>query len=175
MANVDNPHGLRPLMRAFGGGCAGIEQLSKVAGYGTALFIGDAVNRVADGSIEASATPGTTLYSGVNLNYAAASKASDHLVITDPDMIFEAQDNDAGGTGFVAADMGLNANLQLNSGSATTQISGHEINTTGAAVTASLDVHLMRKLDVPDNAFGPSCRVEIMFNKHRMAKAAVGV
>ena len=174
MANVDNPHGLRPIMRAFGGGMAGIEKLSKVVGYGTAIFQHDAVNRVADGSIEASATPGTTLYSGVALNYGAASKATDHLVITDPDMIFEAQDN-ADATGLVAADMGLNANLQLNAGSATTQISGHEINLTGADVTASLDVHLMRKLDVPENAYGTHCRVEIMFNKHRMAKAAVGV
>ena len=174
MANVDNPHGLRPLMRAFGGGAAGIEPFSKVVGYGTALFQFDAVNRVADNSIEASATPGTTLYSGVNLNYGAASKATEHLVITDPDVLFEAQDN-SDPTGFVLADMGLNANLELNAGSAITQISGHEINLTGAAVTASLDVHLMRKLDVPDNAYGPHCRVEIMFNKHRMAKAAVGV
>ena len=74
MANVDNPHGLHSLGRTIDGGCPYIQRLQKDASEGTAIFIGDAVNREADGNIEAaSATPGTTLYSGVSLNHGAAS------------------------------------------------------------------------------------------------------
>ena len=174
MANRDNPHGLHSLGRTMGGGMPYVEQLSKAVGYGTAIFIGDAVNRVSGGSIEASATPGTTYYSGVALNYGALSTATDHLVITSPAALYEAQDN-AVSAGVTAAQLGLNANLVLGAGSAVTQISGHEINETGIDVTNTLDVHLLRLYDAPDNAHGVNARIEIVFNKHRMDQLTVGV
>ena len=174
MPNPDNPSGLQPLMRIFGGDPAPLEEFQKIAGYATAIFQFDAVNRVADGSLEASATPGTTLYTGVNLTFGAASKATSHLVVTDPFHCFVAQDN-SDTPGFVAADMGQNANLQLNAGNPMSEISGHELNVTGSGVGAALDVHLLRKYDVPSNDYGPHCRVEVIFNKHRMQSASVGV
>ncbi len=175
MANRDNPHGLTPLGRTNGGGPFQVQYFQKDASEAAAIFIGDAVNREDDGFIEAnSATPGTTFYSGVSLNYGAAATLTGHLVVISPGALYEAQDNNAS-AGIVFADLGLNANLQLNAGSATTKISGHEINETPKDVTASLDVHLVKKYDVPDNAYGPWCRVEIYFNTHRMASASVGV
>lgn len=171
MANLNNPHGLRSLGITLSGGCLSIENFSKVVGYGTAIFRNDAVNRVADGSIEASATPGTTLYSGVALNYGAASTATEHSVIVNPDALFEAQ---ADGS-LVAADMGLNANLVLTAGNATTKISKHQINSATEDVTNTLDVHLLKLLDAPDNEAGNYARIEIVFNKHRMNPSAVGV
>lgn len=174
MPNTDNPHGLRPLMRNLDGGEPFVEKLSKIAGYGTGLFQWDPVNRVADGSIEKSITPGTTLITGVNLVHGAASKATDHLVITSATAVFEAQDNNST-DGLAAADMGANANLEMNAGSALTGISGVEINEGTVATTASLDVKLLRKLEVPDNDWGAWCRVEIVINKHRMHGGAAGV
>lgn len=175
MANVDNPHGLSPLGRTLAGGLPTIESFVKAVGFGTALFIGDAVARAADGSIDKTITPGTTLYSGVNLNWGAASTATDHLVVTSPDALFEAQDNNST-DGFAAADMGLNANLELNAGSATTLLSGHEINESTINTTNSLDVHLLRLLGNPGNAYGTGWgRFEIVFNKHRMGLTQVGV
>ena len=174
MANTDNPHGLRPI-RHFMGAPFAIAERSKDADEGTALFIFDAVNREDDGAIEAaSATPGTTLYSGVNLNYGAASTATTHLVIEDPYVVFEAQDNNDT-DGFAAADMGLNCNLELNAGSATTLLSGHELDESTINTTNSLDVHLLQKLADPNNAYGANCRIEILFNKHRMALGVAGV
>jgi hypothetical protein len=170
MANLDNPHGLR-CIGTMHGGPPETDQFSKVVGYGTAIFRGDAVNQVADGSIEASATPGTTLYSGVALNYGAASTATDHGVIVDPFAIFEAQADGA----LAAADMGLNANLVLTAGSATTKISKHQINSATENTTATLDVKLRKKLNVPDNEWGAYVRIEIVFNKHRAAFAVAGV
>lgn len=173
MPNVDNPHGLRPLYR-LGGGNPAVEEFDKVVGYGTAIFIHDAVNRVADGSIEVSATPGTTLWSGVALNHGAASTATKHLVLVDPSMVFEAQDNDDT-DGLAAEDMGLNINIEKGAGSATTKISGHELDESTLDVTNSLDLHVLKLLAVPDNDYGEHARVEVMFNKHRLAPGVVGV
>lgn len=174
MANVDNPHGLSNLGRTLAGGMPTIESFVKAVGFGTALFIGDAIARAADGTIDKTITPGTTLFSGVNLNYGAASTATDHLVVTSPDALFECQDNNDT-DGFVAADMGLNVNLELNAGSAVTQLSGHELDESTIQTTATLDVKLIRKYDVPGNEYTAWGRYEIMFNKHRMAPSMVGV
>jgi hypothetical protein len=174
MPNIDNPNGLRPLMRTLAGGFATIESFAKAVGYGTAIFMWDAVARAADGSIDKAITPGTTNYSGVALNYGAASTATDHLVVTSPDALFVAQDNNDT-DGLAAVDMGLNCNIELNSGSSTTQVSGHELDESTAATTSSLDVKLLRKWDVPNNDYGSNCRVEIIFNKHRMAPGVAGV
>lgn len=175
MANVDNPHGLRPLGRVLGGGEAEIQWMQKDASEGTAIFIWDAVNREADGNLDAaSATPGTTLYSGVSLNYGAASTLTDHAIIISPDALFEAQDN-SDTDGFAAADMGLNVNLELNAGSSISQISGHELDESTINTTNSLDMKLLRLYPVVDNAYGAFGRFEVMFNKHRMAAGVAGV
>ncbi len=174
MANVDNPHGLCPLMRTLDGGEPVVRQFSKDAAQATAIFIHDVVNRATDANIDPGGTPGTTLYTGVALNGGAALTLTKHLVIISPSAVFEAQDNNAT-DGLVEADMGLNANLELNAGSATTGISGHEINETGINTTATLDVHLLKKLEVPENAYGANVRVEVVFNKHRMAHGVAGV
>lgn len=173
MANVDNPHGLA-FVGMDGPGFPWKQYLAKAVGYGTAVFQQDAVQRVADGSIQSGGTPGTTLISGVAQDYGAASTATNHNVIVSSDALFEAQDNSAT-DGIAAADLGLNANLQYNAGSTTTLISGHEINETGAAVTASLDVHLCELLNQPDNAHGAWARIIIKINAHRYGFAAVGV
>jgi hypothetical protein len=173
MANVNFPHGLRPLGISLSGGPGTIEQHSKVVGYGTAIFVHDAINRVADGSIEASATPGTTLYSGVSLDYGKASTATDHLCLVNPDALFEAQGNGSGTLG--ADDMGLNANLILTAGNATTKVSKHQIAENTKDVTATLDVKLRTLLNVPENAYGANARIEIVFNRHRLAPGVAGV
>jgi hypothetical protein len=172
MANVNNPHGLQLVGYTENGGCPVIREFKKLVGYGTAIFINDAVNRVATGAIEASATPGTTLYSGVALTYSPASTAGNVLVCTSPTAIYESQGNGA----IAEADMGLNANLLLTAGGGGGGLqSKHQINATGMDVTATLDVHLLELYGVPENDWGAYARVTLMFNKHRMAPAAVGV
>lgn len=173
MPNLNNPHGLMPLGIQIGGGPSMIEEFAKAVGYATALFRFDAVNRVADGSIEASATPGTTLYTGVVLDRGAASLATIHHVIVSPGAIFESQ---CSGAGLVAADMGLNANLILSGGgNAVTGQSGHQLDTSTLAATATLDMHLLQLFNVADNAYGAFARIEVIFNKHRMAPGVAGV
>ena len=174
MANRDNPHGLAPLMRTLSGGFPSVREYKKDADEATALFIHDVVSRDDDGNLADGGIPGTTTFQGVNLVYGAAPAVSQHLVMDSPDALYEAQDNDTV-TGLVEADMGLNANLIFGAGSAATLISGHEINRSTKNTTASLDVHLLRKLDAPDNAYGPNCRVEIVFSAHRLNPGVAGV
>jgi hypothetical protein len=173
MANSNNPHGLRPLGVCQSGGVPQLEAFTKLVGYATAIFRNDAVNRAADSGINTGGTPGTTIYSGVSMQYSPASTADTVLVMTSADAIFEAQVNGS----LVEADLGLNANLLLTAGNATTKMSQHEINATGAATTNTLDVHLLRRHAILDskNAFGTNVKLEIIFNKHRMAPGVAGV
>lgn len=182
MANNNFPHGLRPLGVALSGGAPVFEEFTKASGYGTAIFRYDAVNRVADGTIEASASPGTTLYTGVSMNYGVLSTETKHTVCTSPDALYEAQDDGSTYTapnpdtvGINSQDAGMNANLVLTAGDTTTKQSKHQIAASTLAVTATLDVHILGLLNVPDNDWGQYARCEIVFNKHRMAPASVGV
>jgi hypothetical protein len=176
MANRDNPHGLAPLMRTLSGGCPSIRPYSRDADSATAIFINDVVSRDADGNINAGGTPNTTTFQGVALVYAPGSVAkTDILVMDSPKALYEAQDN-ADTDGLVAADMGLMCDLEFNAGNAYSLISGHEIDESAAAdTTTDLDVKLLRILDVPDNAAGSHCRVEIIFNQHRLNPGLAGV
>jgi hypothetical protein len=173
MANANNPHGLLWLGVNLAGGACRLQDYSKVVGYGTAIFRGDVVNRVAGGAIQANITPGTTLITGVSLNYGAASTATTHTVIDTPDAIYEAQ---SGATGVVTANLGLNANLIISgAGSATTKMSGHLIDESTVAVTATLDLHLLKFYSDSLNVSGPYSRVEVVINKSRLANVAAGV
>lgn len=182
MANNNNPHGFRPLMRTLSGGWTQVQEFKKAVGLGTACFQWDVVGRVADGSIDVAGnlTPGTTLWSGVALNFGAASKATTHIVIVSPNAVFEAQDDDTV-TGILEVDMGLNANLVATAGDATLKISKHQINHTGINTTNTLDLHMLQKYALvlgdagQSNDYGPNCRIEVIFNKHRMASGVAGV
>lgn len=181
MANRDNPHGLVAVGTEYGGPWR-VREFKKLAAYGTAVFINDAVNQAAGSAtgdplpvIEASATPGTTRYSGISLSHSAALTAAKHLVIVSRDVIFEVQDNnDTDGVG--EADLGLNSNLELNAGSATTLISGHELDESSLATTATLDIKVLDLYRDPENAFGSGfVRVLCKFNKHRNSEGVAGV
>lgn len=174
MANVDNPHGLQPLMRSIEGGEVQVARFLKGAAVSGAIFINDVVARNADGNLAAGGTPGTTTYDGVSLNRGATLTETWHDVIVTPKAVYEAQDNNDT-NGFDFADQGLNVNIEFNAGNATTGISGHELDESTVATTASLDVHLLRLHRVPTNAYGAFGRWEVVFNKHRMSSNAAGV
>lgn len=171
MANVSNPHGLRPLGRTLSGGFPTIESYQKAAADTQALYIFDAVSRLA-GYVSGTSTPGTTLFTGVNLLAGIASTLTDHLVVISPDAMFEAQCSDT----TTAALMGYNANLTLNAptvtapGNGYTGISAHVVGT--LVVTAAKDVHVQRLFSAPDNAYGASSRVEVSFNRHALTPAS---
>lgn len=175
MPNIDAPHGLRSLGVCIDGGNPATMLYQKDASEAAAIFINDIVNVETDGNIEAnSATPGTTRFLGVSLSHGAASTLTDHLVVVSPSALFEGQDNNDT-DGIAAADLGLNINIELNAGSATTLVSGHELDESTANTTASLDLRMLKLLAVPDNAHGSFARIEVVINKHIFNKEVAGI
>ena len=173
MANVDNPHGLRPLCRTLGGGEPQVREFAKDSSGGN-IFIHDVVNREADGNITAGGTPGTTTFTGVSLNYSATGVAGTHLVMISPGAEYVAQDN-ADTDGFAAADLGLNVNFEFNAGDADSFVSGHELDESTVDTTATLDAKMHSLWGDPNNAHGANADIVITFNGHRLANAVAGV
>lgn len=171
MANYDRAFGLR-FLNSLHGGAPSTRQMVKDAAQGTAVFRGDLVAREADGNIAPGGTAGTTLYDGVSQDYGAVSTLTNHLVIVDPWAVFEAQ---SGATGFTAADEGLNCNFVFSAGSTGTQLSGHKLDDSTEATTATLDAHLKEFLRVSDNEDGAYSRFGIVINKHRLHPGVAGV
>jgi len=172
MANNNNPHGFRPLMRSLSGGPgAAMLGAHKLVGDGTALFIGDAVKLAASGTKTTkcitAATVGATA-AGVNLIYGAALTATDHLIIPVNSQIFEVQIDT-----IAAADLDKNAALVAGAGSTTTHISGHSAN--GVATTNTLDLKVLGLMNSPDNAVGAYARIEVLFNNLQMFNQVAGV
>lgn len=94
------------------------------------------------------------------------------LVADDPNIIFEAQE-EATGTAFTAAEVGLNANLV--SGTNNGYVSGWQIDRTSPAVTETLQVRLLSLAQRSDNAFGDYAKWWILINNHRYRVGQVGI
>lgn len=173
MANVNNPHGFASLGTNVNGGPPVIQELLKAVGDSQAIFKNDPVARVSGGAVSAgSITPGTTLFSGVAIDYGAASTATTHKVIVDPSALFEAQCVST----LAASNMGKNANVTYTqAGSATTKVSGAQIDDSTVATTSTLDLHLIQLYSCITNLFGANARVEVIFNKQRFGGGVAGV
>lgn len=201
MANLDAPFGMRPIRHRNGAPYNGAVNPYYInSGYGTALFIGDPVDIVAGGSntseitvpglgrfpigtlpeIQASAAAG--IITGVIVSFAAQptdletvhSKTLTEgvaLVCDDPDVIFEIQSD-----GIMAADeMGLNASIIVAAGSATTGLSGVELDSTTENTTAGLELKILRAVNREDNDITlANGRMEVLINLHRLSQGTVG-
>lgn len=172
MANVNFAHGLRPLMRSIvGGPGAAAMRAHKIAGAGTALFINDVVQLGGSGTKSGlsiiAATAGSVAL-GVNLNYGAASTASDHLIIPGQDQVFEAQIDTV-----AATTVNQNCQLVAGAGDASTKLSKHSLNNIATTNTHEFRCHKL--WDSPDNAFGAYARVEVSFNQSQFADQIAGV
>lgn len=172
MANVDSPFGLRPVRYKSGAPYNGAANPYYIAaGYGTALFIGDPVIKVAAGSNTAAVSaPGAGSFNigtlpniekatagdgnritGVIVGFAAnpANLDQKHNPASTERIAFVADDPSllfeiqADGA-VTAAEMGLNAVLiYTHSGSTTTGLSGVELDTTSDVPAADASNQLL--------------------------------
>lgn len=174
MANVDNPHGFRPLGFNLAGGCFTVRTFTKLAGYATAVFTGDVLKQLNSGAINVWAAG--VAPSGVSLQWSPASTAADLIAVADPFAVFEAQGDSGAGATLDEADQGLNATIATDeAGDANTKQSGHEIDASSKLETDTLELHLIDKLGVEGNAYGAFCRFMVTFNVHRMLGGTAGV
>lgn len=195
MANVSSPWGLRPVMYRNGSPYNGAANVYFVpASDSTAIFIGDPVKGVTDSSdgkgvpVVTRASAGNTLlgvvigvvsYDGTprlahDPVYRVASTACYLAVVDDPDVLFDAEEDDAGGAMSLGAG-GRNVEWVTGSGNTTSGLSGVKLdsNTLNTTNTLSLRVHRPAKRD--DNVpAGGALHWLVSINLHAM-NAPLGV
>jgi hypothetical protein len=194
LPNIDRPGGLTPVQNVHGGPWNGATNMYLVdSGDGTATFIGDLVKLAGSSgtagqfvngidvegmpTIAQSAAGDTHVgvvvgflpsFDSLTTRHRVASTSRIALVADDPDTVFEIQEV-SGGTALTAAAVGLNANVVVGSGSATTGLSAAELNNATEATTADLDLKILRMAPKPDNAIGEHCKWLVLINTHSYA------
>ncbi len=200
--NNDTPFGLRPVRYRDGSPYNGAVNPYYIASnYATALFVGDPVVKVANGSNAAAvgdfpigtlpeinkATAGdgnaitgvivgfAPLPTNLGLTYNTASTERVAYVCDDPNVMFEIQADGA----IAAAQVGLNANLiYTHSGSTITGRSGAELDTTSDVpdADASNQLTILRVVNRPDNyAATAFTKVLVTINQHTELTGAIGI
>ncbi len=178
MANTNVAFGLKPV-RAVGSKPYndGTTLFHLPSSYATAVFVGDPVTR--NGSADAAGVPTVALSAAggaitgvvvgfqdaasMTLGYGAASTARYALVETDPNTMYEVQEDSVGGA-LAAADIGLNADLAIAAGNTTTRRSAVQLDTSTKATTATLNVRILGLAQRPDNEIGANAKVYVMIN-----------
>ena len=185
MANIDQAFGLRPIAKVGSapGGTTGTTKYS-IASGASGLFTGDPVKQGNDGNIVIATAgdairgvfmgcfytdPGTSK-PRFNNTFPNGTGASDAIafVADDPDQLFICQ-QDSVASEIVAADLNLNANLVIGTGSTTTGISGTEIDSSSKNTTATLNVKLIDFYDTPSNdATASNSVLVVKINNHEL-------
>jgi len=186
MANIDQPFGLRPIAKVGSapGGTTGTTKY-KITSGANAMFTGDIVKQANDGSVVQGTagaaargvfmgcfyTDPSTSKPRFNNTFPNGTVASDAIafVADDPDQLFIVQ-QDSVAAEIVAADLNLNADLIVGTGSTTTGLSGMEIDSSSKNTTADLNVKLIDFYDVPSNDATASHSILVVkINNHEMA------
>ena len=167
MANLNGPYGLtlsscnKDLIREY----------DVATGNGTAIFKGDAVYAVTDGSVAVVTTETTAMLgvvldvmdtNGKPITYLTASTAGKVRVCIDPKAIYVIQ-TESGGTALTAAAIWDSANLNFtNAGNTTTGNSGVQLSETLAGAAASDQFRIIGKVNTPGNDWGHNVKVYVM-------------
>lgn len=185
MANSNTPMGLRPVRHRNGAPYNGAATRYFVpASDGTALFLGDPVvvagSADADGVMtvtRATAAGGAFMLGPVvsvepitrdSTPYRAASEARYVWVADDPDLVFEVQEDAVGGA-LAVADVGLNADWIVGTGSTVTGLSGCQLDTSTKATTATLQLRILGFSQRIDNEVGnANAKVLVSINLHSL-------
>ncbi len=196
MANADAAFGLRPL------GYDVDKQTNVYAVDATnAIYIGDPVSLTGTGDTEGvpqvklavisdATTTNNTPIMGVvvgvcsdrngsslqdDAKYVAASATGKYVrVVDDPDALFVVQE-DSGGAALAVTAIGQNANLEIAAGSATSGLSGTEIDSSKIGTDTAFSVKILGLYQTPDNAVGDNAVWKVQIANHQLRAATAGV
>lgn len=197
MANVDNPFGLRPIRDANGAPYSGSGSLYHVAvGDAQVIAPGDPV--IVTGTADTSGVPTVTRASagstnritGVMLGITSGNALLDGtgsitfdstlntvtltsqfiLVEDNPKTVYKVQTDGA----FAITDISANANLVAAASPADGK-SGWEVDSTSFAVGATLQVKVLRLVQVEDNEVGANAILEVFINLPTQANDIAGI
>ena len=187
MANTDQPYGLKPV-RHISGGVIRTNDYPIAATYTTAIFRGDVVEGVADGSIEIAEagnvdnlgvfwgcsyvdSAGAQHYSTYWPGTASCTNIKAH-VYDDPNIVFAIQ-SDA--TGAAAADVHNGADIEYVAGSTKTGVSAVNLDVSAGLGTTGKSFRILSIIDDGENVAGAYSDVEVIFNEHVLKGVVSGV
>ena len=173
MANVDNPRGFWPVRHLCGGEIRANEYTVTT---GSTVYRGDLLKVVDAGTVEASAANDGVIVLGVAAEYATDSASSGGvkvLVYDDPYIVFGVQADT--GTSVAATGVFETANHVAGSGSTTTLISGHEIDSSEISGSSGAQLKVIGKINEPNNDWGEHVDLEVLINEHLYKAAVAGV
>lgn len=193
MANTDRPFGLRPVSYLNGSPWNGQVNMYLVpSSDASAIYVGDPVKSggtagaagVVVNGIDVEGMPtiavaaaGNTLrgvvvgflpkQSDLTVLHREASTNRIALVVDDPNVVFEVQE-DSGGAATAAVDVGENADILYTAGSSTTGQSAVELDSSTHATT-SAQLRILGFVKRPDNAIGTNAKLLVKINEHELA------
>lgn len=192
MANSDIPCGFKPVKHLLGGAWSGKANTYYIpVTNATALFKGDVIvsTGTADitgkypGVVQASAggnVRGVIVGFGEdpnimirpdypNLTHCPKETEMYCLVVDDPFVIFEVQE-DSVGSNLAVTDIGETSDIAVTAGNTTTGLSGMELDSDAG----NDQCKILRVVNREDNALGDHCKWEVIFVEHELL-SAVGV
>jgi len=184
MANEDKASGARPVGTLNGANWNdSVRHYSVDSSNGTAIFPGDFVMLEADGNAAPATAAGGGTWIGVmvgkvadfdNLDqkHLAASTAGTILVTTDPNTIYEVQE-DSTGSSLALTDRGNTLDVAAGAGDTDTGRSAHELDSSDIGTGANLKV--VDLVDRPDNEVGTNAKWLVVINEHLYKAAVAGV
>jgi hypothetical protein len=170
MANVDTPRGFWPVKHSTGGAIRATQYPMTAS---TTIYKGDLLKVVAAGTVEPSAADDGIIVIGVAAEYrvSAASGTYTMLVYDDPDILFGVQADS--GTAVAATAVFATADHVAGSGSATTKMSGHELDSDDIGTGQQLEI--IGKVEREDNTWAEHVDLIVRINEHKRSAAVAGV
>ena len=127
------------------------------------------------------ANPRQPSIQGTNLDLTVqnipATKTRDYyvLVVDDPAVIYQIQDDGITTANLVAASVGLNASFTVTNPTAPQQNSATVLLSSSFAVTAGLTVKIFGLSQLPNNSFGAYATWDVMINQHEFQGNTAGI
>lgn len=187
MANNDAPFGCTPVGQNGGAYNGQVTRYYIPASDSSVMAVGDLVKSA--GSADTDGVPSvnkcvaTQIPRGIivgfdwqdgayeNLpNYRPASVEAYVFVADDPQLRFVIQEDSVGGA-LAATDVGLNAPIATADANATTGRSQTELDSSGAATTATLEVKILELYQTDNNEIGTNARWVCSFNEHELSSS----
>lgn len=189
MANTDRISGFKPVRHLNGNPWNGKARMYYIAaGDATATFIGDAVSSAGSAdatgkypTVQQAAAAGAirgvvigfsdqpyiaTDTTDLNRKYRLASTAMYCLVVDDPDVIFEIQEDNVAND--MDADMvGLSVDITVGSGDTSSGMSAMELDSSDTA-TAAGQCKILGVSNKEDNELGTYCKWDVLIIEHEM-------